>query len=509
VLDNPLREGLTTERAPSPCAFVIFGASGDLTRRKLVPALYNLAVSRLLPAGFAIVGFSNGELTTEQFRASMREQTSQFSRRKPLDEAVWADFESRLHYITGTFEDPASFAKLRVKLDELDTANATRGNRIFYLAIPPSTFTLVNDNLAKAGMVADPKDATRFSRIIIEKPFGHDLASGDALNADLHRVFDEKQIFRIDHYLGKETVQNLLAFRFGNAAFEPLWNHDHVDHLQITVGEDIGVEGRGKFYEEAGTTRDIVQNHLLQLLMVTAMEPPVAFDSDAVRDEKVKVLRAVRPIVGKDVAKLTARGQYGAGNLAGEPVVAYRDEPNVSKTSSVETFVAMKLEIDNWRWAGVPIYIRAGKRLTKRTTEISVHFKRVPHALLTPKGPIDPDVLAVKIQPDDGISLKFTAKVPGPTMTLRPVNMDFRYGTTFGDASPEAYERLILDCMIGDPTLFARSDEVTAAWKIITPIHKAWAEMPPPKFPNYAAGTWGPSDAFDLLERDGRHWRRL
>jgi glucose-6-phosphate 1-dehydrogenase len=509
VLDNPLREGLTTERAPSPCAFVIFGASGDLTRRKLVPALYNLAVSRLLPAGFAIVGFSNGELTTEQFRASMREQTAQFSRRKPLDEAVWADFSSRLHYIMGTFEDPASFAKLRAKLDELDTTNATRSNRVFYLAIPPSCFTMVNDNLAKAGLVADPKDDTRFSRIVVEKPFGRDLTSGDALNADLHRVFDEKQIFRIDHYLGKETVQNLLAFRFGNAAFEPLWNHDHVDHLQITVAEDIGVEGRGKFYEEAGTTRDIVQNHLLQLLMVTAMEPPVAFDADAVRDEKVKVLRAVRPILGKDVAKMTVRGQYGPGNLAGQAVPGYREEPNVSKTSSMETFVAMKLEIDNWRWAGVPIYIRAGKRLTKRTTEISVHFKRVPHALLTPKGPIDPDVLAVKIQPDDGISLKFTAKVPGPTMTLRGVNMDFRYGTTFGDASPEAYERLILDCMIGDPTLFARSDEVTAAWKIITPIHKAWSEMPAPKFPNYAAGSWGPAEAFELLERDGRHWRRL
>jgi len=367
----------------------------------------------------------------------------------------------------------------------------------------------VNDNLAKAGLVADPNDNSHFSRIVVEKPFGHDLASGDALNADLHRVFDEKQIFRIDHYLGKETVQNLMAFRFGNAAFEPIWNHHHVDHLQITVAEDIGVEGRGKFYEEAGTTRDIVQNHLLQLLMVTAMEAPLAFDADAVRDEKVKVLRAVRPIVGKDVAKMTVRGQYGPGNLAGEAVPGYREEPNVSKTSNVETFVAMKLEIDNWRWAGVPIYIRAGKRLTKRTTEISVHFKRVPHALLTPKGPIDPDVLAVKIQPDDGISLKFTAKVPGPTMTLRPVNMDFRYGTTFGDASPEAYERLILDCMIGDPTLFARSDEVTAAWKIITPIHKAWSEMPAQKFPNYAAGTWGPAEAFDLLERDGRHWRRL
>jgi glucose-6-phosphate 1-dehydrogenase len=280
--------------------------------------------------------------------------------------------------------------------------------------------------------------------------------------------------------------------------------------MQITVGEDIGVEGRGKFYEEAGTTRDIVQNHLLQLLMVTAMEAPTAFEADAVRDEKVKVLRAVRPIVGKDVARFTVRGQYGAGNLAGAPVPGYRDEPNVSKTSTVETFVGMKLEIDNWRWAGVPIYIRAGKRLTKRVTEISVHFKRVPHALLTPKGPIEPDVLALRIQPDDGIALRFIAKVPGPTMTLRPVAMDFKYGKTFGDTSPEAYERLILDCMIGDPTLFARTDEVNAAWKLITPIHQAWAAAPPPAdFPNYAAGTWGPAAAIEILERDGRHWRRL
>lgn len=509
MLDNPLREGLTTERAPSPCVFVIFGASGDLTRRKLVPALYNLAVSRLLPAGMSIVGFAITDVTSEQFRTNMKADSSQFSRRRPLDEAIWNDFASRLYYVSGSFEDPANFIKLRDKLDELDRTNGTRQNRIFYLAIPPSLFSMVGGNLAKAGLVADPADDKRFTRIIVEKPFGRDLSSGEALNAELHKYFAESQIYRIDHYLGKETVQNLMAFRFGNEIFEPLWNHHHVDHMQITVAEDIGVEGRGKFYEEAGTTRDIVQNHLLQLLMVTAMEAPTAFEADAVRDEKVKVLKALRPIVGKQAQKLTARGQYGAGNFAGTPVPAYRDEPNVSKTSSIETFVSMKLEIDNWRWAGVPIYIRAGKRLTKRTTEISVHFKRVPHAMLTPKGPIEADALALKIQPDDGISLRFIAKVPGPTMTLRPVNMDFRYGTTFGDSSPEAYERLILDCMIGDPTLFARSDEVTAAWKFITPIHQAWAAAPPPAFPNYAAGTWGPPEAIELMERDGRHWRRL
>jgi glucose-6-phosphate 1-dehydrogenase len=509
AVDNPLREGLTTERVASPCTFVIFGASGDLTRRKLVPALYNLALSRLMPAGMSIVGFAITDTSSEAFRASMKENVAQFSRRKPLDEAVWNDFASRLHYVSGSFEDVANFQKLKAKLEELDKQNGTRGNRIFYLAIPPSLFTMVNDNLAKVGLVARPDDAERFTRIIVEKPFGRDLASGEALNADLHRVFHEDQIFRIDHYLGKETVQNLMAFRFGNEIFEPLWNRNHIDHVQITVAEDIGVEGRGKFYEEAGTTRDIVQNHLLQLLMVTCMEAPVAFDAGAVRDEKVKVLRALRPIVGKDAAALTVRGQYGPGNFAGEPVPGYRQEPNVSPTSSIETFVAMKLEIDNWRWAGVPIYIRAGKRMVKRVTDISVHFKRVPHALLTPQGPIDPDVLALRIQPDDGIGLKFTAKVPGPTMTLRPVNMDFRYGSTFGESSPEAYERLILDAMIGDPTLFARSDEVTAAWKFITPIHKAWATLPVPSFPNYAAGTWGPQEAYDMMDRDGRHWRRL
>jgi glucose-6-phosphate 1-dehydrogenase len=368
---------------------------------------------------------------------------------------------------------------------------------------------VVIDNLSKAGLIHDPTEPSRYSRIIIEKPFGRDLASGDALNADLHRVFDERQIFRIDHYLGKETVQNLVAMRFGNAIFEPLWNRNHIDHVQITVAEDIGVEGRGKFYEEAGTTRDIVQNHLLQLLMVMAMEPPVAFSADEVRDEKVKVLRSLKPIRGEDVARLTVRGQYGPGNFAGKPVPGYKQEPNVSPKSVVETFVAMRIEIDNWRFAGVPIYIRAGKRLTKRITEISVHFKQVPHALLAQQGPVDPDVLAVRIQPDEGIGLRFVAKVPGPTMTLRPVTMDFRYGSTFGGSGPEAYERLILDAMLGDPTLFARADEVNAAWRFITPILEAWSKAPPPELPSYPAGTWGPTAATELIERDGRTWRRL
>ncbi|MDB4996183.1 MAG: Glucose-6-phosphate 1-dehydrogenase [Myxococcaceae bacterium] len=505
--DNPLRVGLETERTPEPCVFVIFGASGDLTKRKLIPALYNLAVSRLLPPGLSIVGVAMTELSTEDFRKEKKAQTAEFSRRKPLEEAVWDDFASRLHYVSGKFGELSTFEKLRAQLEELDKTNGTRGNRIYYLAIPPSLFTTVNDNLAKAGLVADPADKKHYTRIIVEKPFGHDLASGDALNADLHRVFAEEQIFRIDHYLGKETVQNLMALRFGNEIFEPLWNRNHVDHIQITVAEDIGVEGRGKFYEEAGTTRDIVQNHLLQLLMVTCMEPPIDFAADPVRDEKVKVLRALHPIAKADVNKLTVRGQYTTGSFAGKPVCGYREEENVSKTSNVETFVAMKLNIDSWRWAGVPIYIRAGKRLTQRVTEISIHFKAVPHNLMAKHGAIEPDVLSIRIQPDEGITLSFASKVPGPRMMLRPVNMDFRYGTTFGGSSPEAYERLILDAMLGDPTLFARSDEVSAAWKFITPILEAWKECPPPE--PYRAGTWGPPSAAALLEKDGRHWRRL
>jgi glucose-6-phosphate 1-dehydrogenase len=508
--NNPFRAGLETERTPAPSVFVIFGASGDLARRKLFPALYNLAVSRLLPPGMSIVGFATSERSDEQFRQMMREAVGQFSRRKPVDDTVWDDFASRMHYVAGKFEDPANFTRLRAKLEELDRTNGTRGNRLYYLAIPPSSFPIVNDNLSKAGLVVAANHATQYTRIIVEKPFGTDLASGDRLNADLHRVFDESQIFRIDHYLGKETVQNLVALRFGNAIFEPIWNRNHVDHVQITVAEDIGVEGRGKFYEEAGTTRDIVQNHLLQLLMVTLMEPPIAFTADEVRDEKVKVLRALKPIRGEDIAKLTVRGQYAPGNFAGKPVVGYRQEPNVSPTSTVETFVAMRLEVDNWRFAGVPIYIRAGKRLTKRVTEISVHFKQVPHALLAQDGPVEPDVLAIRIQPDEGIGLRFVAKVPGPTMTLRPVTMDFRYGSTFGGSGPEAYERLILDAMLGDPTLFARADEVSAAWQFVTPVLDAWHGAGGVRdLPAYAAGTWGPQEAADLIERDGRTWRRL
>jgi glucose-6-phosphate 1-dehydrogenase len=522
AIANPFRVGLEAESAPAPCVFVIFGASGDLTRRKLLPALYNLAVSRLLPPGMCIVGFAAREQSDAHFRAEMHDAVAAFSRRKPIDEVVWADFASRLHYVPGRFEDEARYATLRETLEALDRTNGSGGNRLYYLATRPSSFGTINDNLSKAGLVASADDPSRYTRIIVEKPFGRDLASGDALNADLHRVFAERQVFRIDHYLGKETVQNLIALRFGNAIFEPIWNRNHIDHVQVTVAEDIGVEGRGKFYEEAGAMRDIVQNHLLQLLMVAAMEPPVTFTADAVRDEKVKVLHALKPIVGADVDRLTVRGQYGSGELGGKPVAGYHEEPDVSATSTIETFVAMRLELNNWRFAGVPIYIRAGKRLTRRVTEISVHFKDVPHALLAgaPSKPaaaeaevgdrsrIAPDVLAIRIQPDEGISLRFVAKVPGPTMVLRPVTMDFRYGSAFGGSGPDAYERLILDAMRGDATLFARADEVSAAWRFVTPILEHWAGAGTVPVATYAPGTWGPARAFELVEADGRTWGR-
>ncbi|HEX8793617.1 MAG TPA: glucose-6-phosphate dehydrogenase [Polyangiaceae bacterium] len=481
-----------------PCVFVVFGASGDLTRRKLMPALYGLACSRQLPAGTSVVGFAMNEMSDDDFRAKMHDAVAQFSPRKPIDEDVWRDFASRLHYVSGRFEDGASFRRLGCTLHDIDGRSGARGNRIYYLAVPPSVIRLVVDGLAAAGLVSRVDEPSRYTRIVVEKPFGRDLESAEALNADLHRVFDERQIFRIDHYLGKETVQNLVALRFGNAIFEPLWNRSHIDHVQITVAEDIGVEGRGRFYEEAGALRDIVQNHMLQLLMLTAMEPSISFTADEVRDEKIKVLRALEPIRGDAVARLVVRGQYAG----------YRQEPNVSPTSNVETFVAMRVCIDSWRFAGVPFYLRTGKRLAKHVTTIGVCFRNVPRTFLAQAAPVDPDVLVVRIQPDEGISLRFVAKQPGATMTLRPVAMDFSYGSTFGGSGQSAYERLLIDAMNGDPMLFARADEVTAAWRFVTPILEAWSTTPAPSFPSYAAGTWGPQAAVDLIARDGagRSW---
>jgi glucose-6-phosphate 1-dehydrogenase len=509
-MENPLREGLATERIPPPCSIVIFGASGDLTKRKLIPALYNLAVSRLLPPGANVVGFARRPKSDDDFRAEQKENVAKFSRRKPLDETVWNDFAQGLFYCQANFNDPEGYVKLKQMLDKLDKERGTRGNRVYYLSVPPSEFENITGHLKKAGLVSDPdangSEGHGFTRVIVEKPFGTDYETGEALNRCLLSVFAEKQVFRIDHYLGKETVQNLLVFRFANSIFEPLWSREHVEQVQITVAEDIGVEGRGNFYEEAGALRDVVQNHLLQIMSIAAMEPPVAFDADSVRDEKVKVVRALRTIAPEHVV----RGQYGKGTHNGQAVPAYREEPNVAPESKVETYVAIKAHVDNWRWGGVPFYLRAGKRLNKRVTEISLHFKRVPHKLFSvAAGEVEPDVLSIRIQPDEGIALRFMSKVPGPTTTLRPVTMDFRYGTSFGDAGPEAYERLILDAMLGDATLFARSDEVSAAWAWVDPLLASWKEGSSKAPEIYDAGSWGPASADALMHADGRHWRRL
>jgi glucose-6-phosphate 1-dehydrogenase len=506
---NPLRVGLESERVAPPCVVVIFGASGDLTHRKLIPALYNLALSQLLGPGTAVVGCARRGKTDEQFRDEARKGVIEFSRRKPLDEAVWNDFAQGLAYVQGNFDDPAAYDRLREHLAATDRSRGTRGNYLFYLATPPDSFGPITEQLARARLIAGADEDERFTRVIIEKPFGTDLTTSRELDRQIHRVTAEKQIFRIDHYLGKEAVQNILAFRFANSIFEPLWHRDHVDHVQITVAEEIGVEGRGKFYEKAGVVRDIIQNHLLQLLMVLAMEPPTAFDAELVRDEKVKVLSALRPIGEQDALALTVRGQYGPGSLGSGPVPGYRQEPDVAPDSTTETFAAMKLHIDSWRWGSVPFYIRAGKRLTKRVTEIAVSFRQIPVALFRNAGPAThPNQLVMRIQPDEGITLRFASKVPGAHMLLRDVNMDFRYGATYGQSSPEAYERLLLDAILGDATLFARSDEVDAAWTFITPILHRWAENPRTNFPNYAAGAWGPREAEELIERDGRQWRR-
>lgn len=512
-MDNPLRRGLVEDRTGEACAVVIFGASGDLTRRKLMPALYNLAVSRSLPTGFAVVGVARRAKTHDAFRAEMKEGVSQFSRRKPLDPALWPDFEKSISYVAGTFEAKKTYDDLRAHLEHLDKERGTRGSRLYYLAVPPSEFGVIMKNLKEAGLVAPPSLQARshgpWTRVIIEKPFGHDLESARTLNDTVAETFDESQVFRIDHYLGKETVQNLLVFRFANSLFEPLWNREHVDHVQITVAEEIGVEGRGKFFEEVGVTRDIVENHLMQLLTLAAMEPPISLSADAVRDEKVKVLRSLRPMERSLVQENVVRGQYARGYVKGDEVPGYREEPDVAKDSRTETFVAMRVFVDNWRWGGVPFYVRAGKRLARRVTEIAIQFKKVPHGLFrAPDGGISPNVLTIRIQPDEGIALRFTTKEPGQHTVLRDVAMDFRYGAAFGSNTPEAYERLLLDAMRGDATLFTRRDEVEEQWAYIDRVFDAWraeASAPPP---TYGAGTWGPEQADDLLARDGRRWRR-
>ncbi|HEX2912127.1 MAG TPA: glucose-6-phosphate dehydrogenase [Chloroflexia bacterium] len=508
---NPLRQGAQQERTPDPCVMIIFGATGDLTHRKLLPALYNLALERRLPQNFSVVGFARRPYTDETFQAEARESINKFSRRRPVQEAVWEHFGKNIHYVQSNFSDEEGYKKLAELLAKLDQELGTKGNHLFYLSTNPSDYPTIIHNLGQVGLGRQKSSTEGWSRIIVEKPFGHDLASALELNDTIASVFRENQVYRIDHYLGKETVQNILVFRFANGIFEPLWNRQYVDHIQIVVSEELGVEGRGPYYDESGTIRDMVQNHMMQLVSLVCMEPPGTFDANSIRDEKTKVLRAIQTLTPDEVVERTVRGQYGPGMIMGQPVPGYREEERVPPDSITDTYVAIKLFVDNWRWAGVPIYLRTGKRLPKRTTEIALQFKQPPHSLFNAPGtpPLEPNVLVLQIQPNEGISLKFGAKVPGHTMNIRPVTMDFRFGQSFGVASADAYERLILDAMLGDSTLFTRRDEVEQAWAIVTSILDGWKLHMPPKFPNYEAGSWGPKEADELIERDGRHWRRL
>ncbi len=506
---NPLRIGLRDERAAQPSAIVIFGASGDLTHRKLVPALYNLSLDRLLPGGGAVVGVARRDTTDDAFAEGLREGIERHSRRS-LDVETWKELAPRFSYVSTTFEDLDGYHRLAQHLAALDRDRGTEGNRLFYLATPPSAFPVIVERLGEAGLNR-PGKGGQWSRIVIEKPVGHDLESARALNDVVNRVFDEKHVYRIDHYLGKETVQNLLVFRFANAIFEPIWNRKYVDHVQLTVAESIGVEGRGKYYEEAGATREMVQNHMVQLLCLTAMEPPVSLAADAIRDEKVKVLHALRPVSPERVAEETVRARYAPGVVGGRQVAGYTEEPGVAGDSRTETYVAARLFIDNWRWAGVPFYLRSGKRLPKRVTEVALQFRDVPHRLFQEGRHDRPaaNTLAMRIQPDEGITLKFDSKVPGPNPRIQPVAMEFRYGTSFGQQPPEAYERLLLDALLGDATLFIRRDEVEASWRYIDRLFEGWSRDRREPLPEYAAGTGGPSEAGALLGRDGRAWRRL
>ncbi len=503
LTQNVLREGLILPRTPDPAVMVIFGASGDLTARKLMPALYNLALNRYLPSGFTVVGVADTAISEDEFRSRVADAVNKFSRSQPVDRAVWQSLAEGLNYLRMPFDDQEGYGRLSALLQQLDRDRGTNGNRVFYLATLPQFFPVIVDRLGSSG-IAHAGDG--WKRVVVEKPFGHDLESAKALNQAIHAVFTESQVYRIDHYLGKETVQNVLVFRFANGIFEPIWNRRYVDHIQITVAEDIGIERRGKYYETAGALRDIFQNHLLQLLSIAAMEPPPNFDADTVRDEKVKVLKSIHRI---DVDNDVVRGQYGPGWVAGQPVPGYRQEANVSPTSNTDTYVAVRLKIDNWRWADTTFYLRTGKRLPSRASEIAIQFKNAPHqpfAKTAIQG-LTPNVLVMRIQPHEGASLKIAAKIPGPVMRLRTVNMDFFYGSSFLIESPDAYERLVLDCMLGDATLFAREDEVERAWALVDGIEQAWATQPA-NFPNYPAGSWGPEAADAMIERDGRRWRR-
>jgi len=505
---NPLREGLSARPVPQPCSIVIFGATGDLTHRKLIPALYNLVADGELPPSVTIIGFARRPKSDDDFRKEMEEAVRKFSRQAVRDE-IWKTFSQSLFYHQSEFGDEAGYMSLGERLEKTDNERGTRGNRLFYFAAGPDQFETILKNLKADGLNRTKEGS--WARVIIEKPFGTDLASARELNRIVNDAFDESQTYRIDHFLGKETAQNILVLRFANAIFEPLWNTRYIDHLEITAAETLGVEARAGYYEKAGALRDMVQNHLLQLLCLVAMEAPTDLRADSIRDEKVKVVRSLHRWSRSQIATNVVRGQYTKGAIHGEPVLGYRQEQNVNPDSQTETFVALRLFIDNWRWADVPVYMRVGKRLPKSATEISVHFKKAPAVLFNKETvKIDQNVLVIRIQPDEGISLRMLAKIPGTSLRIEPVKMDFHYGTSFGKPSPEAYERLLLDAMSGDATLFARRDEVEEAWTFIDPIEEAWhAKKDAPELYFYPAGSWGPEAADDLLARDGHAWRRL
>jgi len=498
----------SSPHAAPPCVMVIFGAAGDLTKRKLIPALYNLKKSKLLPDNFAVIGVARAEMNDEEFRRRLSDEMREFAT-DDIDSQIWHWLEERLFYLSGDFNDDQTYPRLKELLSKTDNERHTQGNYLFYLATAPDYFAPIVERLGTASLTREEEDKG-WRHVVIEKPFGSDLESAKKLNADIKEVLDERQIYRIDHYLGKETVQNIMVFRFGNGIFEPIWNRRYIDCVQITAAEKVGVEQRGGYYEQAGALRDMVPNHLLQLVTLTAMEPPISFDADAVRDEQTKILHAIQHPSPEEAARRAVRGQYDAGEIDGEKVPAYRSEPNVAPDSKVETFVAMKLLIDNWRWADVPFYLRTGKRLAARDTEIAIRFKHAPFSLFR-KTPIDrltTNRLVLHIQPDEGISLRFGAKIPGPVLSIGAVDMDFDYEDYFGDTPSTGYERLLYDCMLGDATLFQRADQVEAAWAVVAPIQQIWSELRPNSFPNYQAGSWGPAEADELLKCDEREWEK-
>ena len=507
-MSNQTDETTEVGQPAGGCVMIIFGASGDLTKRKLIPALYNLAREKLLRQDFSIVGFARREMSHDDFRKKMTEGLQEYAT-VPFDSDLWSRLVDKIYYVAGNFEDGSAYQCLRKMLNQIDRRHGTGGNYFYYLATGPEYFAPVVQQLKAIGLTREPEGLWR--RVIIEKPFGRDLQSARSLNQGLTQALNESQIYRIDHYLGKETVQNILVFRFSNGIFEPIWNRRYIDHVQITVAETLGVEQRGGYYDQAGALRDMVPNHIFQLISLTAMEPPVSFAADSVRDEQEKILRAIQPLRPEEILTRTVRGQYGAGQTNGQSTVAYRSEPRVTPGSTTETYVALKLLIDNWRWSDVPFYLRTGKALPRRVTEIAIQFKQAPFVLFR-KTPVDrlmSNRLVLHLQPNEGISLRFGAKIPGPLLRLGAVDMDFRYQETFGATSSTGYERLLYDCMIGDATLFQRADMVETGWSVVEPVLDMWKALPPRTFPNYAAGSWGPMEAEELMQRDGRHWRTI